>query len=271
MAELSAKQMDQIKDYIYTQGRLLERQLYRYFFEQGSQAACLRALLAYQNDDGGFGNGIEPDLLCPHSTAVGAETAMFVLEMLDCHPPQVVEPLAHWVFANQNHLGVIPHPPAGLTDYPHQPWWENGDDNRVLQLAGILAQWGFHNPVFFDRVRAYHAKSALPEGDNFYGYPHLTYLQHCGEDDDDQAALRRMVAALPTLLKQHADHFPLFGRYWHGAAEYVDQQTLDQQASLVVKAIQEDGGLDAPYPELPWWRPIFTLDALILLKKRGML
>ena len=33
----------------------------------------------------------------------------------------------------------------------------------------------------------------------------------------------------------------------------------------------EDGGVATPYPDLPWWCPIFTLDGLILLKRYGFL
>ena len=64
--------INQSKGFIYQNGRLLERYLFATFFEkgvQGSKEACLKALLAYQNPDGGFGNGIEPDLLCPDSSA----------------------------------------------------------------------------------------------------------------------------------------------------------------------------------------------------------
>ena len=80
---LHEKQLEQAGTFIFTHGRLLERQLYATFFQDGTVQACLKALLAYQNPDGGFGNGIEPDLLCPDSTAIGAETAMVLLDLLD--------------------------------------------------------------------------------------------------------------------------------------------------------------------------------------------
>ena len=58
---LSGEQWQAIQQYVYRNGRLLERQLFECFFGKGSSEACLRALHAYQNPDGGFGNGIEPD------------------------------------------------------------------------------------------------------------------------------------------------------------------------------------------------------------------
>jgi hypothetical protein len=78
MSILSNEQIQSAKRFIFQNGRLLERQLFEYFFGEGTKQACVRALVAYQNADGGFGNGIEPDLLCPDSTAIGAETGMYV-------------------------------------------------------------------------------------------------------------------------------------------------------------------------------------------------
>ena len=62
---LSDAQLQKAGTFIFTHGRLLERQLYAYFFQDGTREACLKALLAYQNPDGGFhytspGNGTEP-------------------------------------------------------------------------------------------------------------------------------------------------------------------------------------------------------------------
>ncbi|MEM7771149.1 MAG: hypothetical protein AAF327_11630 [Cyanobacteria bacterium P01_A01_bin.37] len=51
MALLNQQHLNRAKEIIFTKGRLLERQLYRYFFEDGSRKACLKALLSYQNAD----------------------------------------------------------------------------------------------------------------------------------------------------------------------------------------------------------------------------
>ncbi|MCJ7432535.1 MAG: hypothetical protein MUO77_03515, partial [Anaerolineales bacterium] len=84
MSVLTNEQIQKAKTFIFKNGRLLERKLCEYFFENGSKQACIKALLAFQNTDGGYGNGIEPDLLCPDSTAIGAEFALHVLELLEC-------------------------------------------------------------------------------------------------------------------------------------------------------------------------------------------
>ena len=271
MSLVSSEQLERSKRFIFEQGRLLERKLFEYFFGDGTRAACIRALRAYQNEDGGFGNGLEGDLLCPDSTAIGAETALYVLEMLGTRCGEMVERLARWVVANQTDEGTIPHPPRGLFDYPFQPWWRNPDDDRVLAIAALMRRWGLEHEQFFQRARRYYLTTMLPAADNFYAYPSFAYLKHNAESDADRARLATMIERLPVLLEAHGDHYPLFSRYWFYAADMVDQEVLSAQARRFVAGLQEDGGVATPYPDLPWWRPIFTLDGLILLKRQGFL
>jgi hypothetical protein len=162
MSLMSSEQLERAKHFIYQHGRLLERKLFAYCFEDGTRAACVRALRAYQNEDGGFGNGLEADLLCPDSTAIGAETAMYVLEMLDRQCGEMVERLARWVIANQSEEGTIPHPPKGLFGYPFQPWWRNPDHDRILVIAALMKKWGLEHEQFFDSARRYYLTTVLP-------------------------------------------------------------------------------------------------------------
>ncbi|MHA2400217.1 MAG: hypothetical protein ACXADU_15185 [Promethearchaeota archaeon] len=73
MRTISEAQLRKIKEFIFQNGRLLERKLFSFFFENGNKDVVIKALVAYQNPDGGFGNGIEPDLLIPDSTAISTE------------------------------------------------------------------------------------------------------------------------------------------------------------------------------------------------------
>jgi hypothetical protein len=268
---LSPEQMQETKRFIFQKGRLLERQMFEYFFGKGTKQACLRALLAYQNADGGFGNGIEPDMLCPDSTAIGAETAMCVMDLLDYHGPEVTGPVLDWIVENQDSAGFVRHPPANMFSYPYQPWWKNPDSDRVLMLAGLLKKWGVEHDTFFRRVRGYYERAKMPSADEYYGYPCFVYLKYCGDTAKDRARFATMVERLPVLLERCADHFPLLHHAWSHAADCVTHETLVAEAQKFVAAIQEDGGLAAPYPDLPWWRPVWTLDGLILLKRYSFL
>ena len=45
---------------------------------------------------------------------------------------------------------------------------------------------------------------------------------------------------------------------------------MRREALRVVEGLQEDGAVVTPYPDLPWWRPIFTLDGLMAMKKLSL-
>ena len=66
--------------FIWSNARLLERRLFAYHFRGGSRYAVLAALRAYQNDDGGFGQALEPDIRCPDSQPVPVQHALEILD-----------------------------------------------------------------------------------------------------------------------------------------------------------------------------------------------
>ncbi len=244
MPILNTQHLHQAKELIFKQGRLLERKLYEYVFESGDREACLRALMAYQNADGGFGNGIEPDVLCPASTPIGAESALFVLDMLDYHEGDVIVPLLDWLEANQSELGAIDYPPPTLTQYPHQPWWDKPDSDRVLVLAGMLSDWQRDRANFFTKVRQFYEQSEPEDEYSFYSYPLFVYLARCRSDDDEQT-FNQMLQQLPSILSANEEHFPLFSRYWYHLTDFVTSDVLDQAAESVARAIRDDGGINS--------------------------
>lgn len=272
---LTRSQLAAAKDLIFREGRLLERQLYRYFFEDGTRQAALKALLAYQNSDGGFGNGIEPDMLCPASSAIGAETALFVLDMLDAPAEDIeapiIEPLLAWLEQNQNAAGGMVHPPPSFEAYPHQPWWKNSDEERVFAIAAQLHPWQDKQPSFFANARRFYEQMPPLKPFAYYSYPAVLYLIHFRQTEADETTFQTLLAKVPPVLQDNADHFPLFSRAWYPFKAFVDAVTVDQAVARVVDGFLPDGGIANPYPELPWWRSIFTLDVLMLLKKDGHL
>ena len=79
MRQLSAAQFTRAADFIYEQGRPLERALFRWHFHGSGRQVVLRTLAAFQNDDGGFGNALEPDLRTPLSSALATGIALNLL------------------------------------------------------------------------------------------------------------------------------------------------------------------------------------------------
>ena len=271
MRTIDEKQIKKIKEFIFKNGRLLERKLFSFFFEKGSIDETIKALVAYQNSDGGFGNGIEPDLLCPDSTAIGAETAMFYLDLLDYVDNEITDQLFNWIIKEQNEDGGINHPPKNMDNYPFQEWWGGPDDFRIFTLSGFLKKWGLGNADFFKKVNNFYTKSSPPEELAYYEYPYFIYLKYLGEKKEEKKMLQQIITQLPSIFEKNKEHYPLFSRAWYQSFDVVDKNIIESEVNNFLNGLKEDHGLKIFYENLPWWRPIWTLDGLILLKKAGMI
>ena len=67
-------------DFVWRTARLLERHRFAFLFLGGEREKVLEALRPYQNADGGFGNGLEPDVRAPLSQPVPTWTALCILD-----------------------------------------------------------------------------------------------------------------------------------------------------------------------------------------------
>jgi hypothetical protein len=267
MIELSKDQLKTIKNFIFRNGRLLERKLYLYFFEDGDKGDVINALMAYQNLDGGFGNGIEPDLLCPDSTAIGAETAMFYFDLLEEFNNEIIDKLVNWIDQKQNERGYIHHPPQNMYNFPFQPWWDGPDEFRILTLAGYIKKWGIRDPNFLNKVIKYFSNCSLPDEFQLYEYPYFVYLNYFRESKEERKKFQEIVNQLPIIFEKNKEHYLLFGRHWYLSLDHVNENVIDSEVNNFINGLQDDGGLRIVYPDLPWWRPIWTLDSLMILKK----
>lgn len=139
---------EKARTYIYRNARALELARFQYHFENGSKEAVLTALSFYQNEDGGFGHGLEADSWNPNSAPVQVQTAINILREIDFeekeHP--ITQGILNFLASGKCFDGHFWY--TGLksnNDYPHAPWWYsekdgpwNGDDyNPTAALAGF--------------------------------------------------------------------------------------------------------------------------------------
>ena len=67
---LTQAAFDNARLFIKAQARSLEQARFAHSFEGGSVADVLSALATFQNADGGFGHGLEPDVRSPKSSVI---------------------------------------------------------------------------------------------------------------------------------------------------------------------------------------------------------
>lgn len=247
--------------------RLLERQLYLAQFDGADSEMVLKALHSYQNSDGGFGNGIEPDLNTPESTAIAMETALCYFDSLGMLPAETAIAIVNWVDNSINKQGFIEHPTPLLEVYPHMPWWKNRDDYRILSVTGLLLKLNVTIPEsLLEKVEAYAAQFPLPEVPEEYDYPLFLYALYNKKSAIREEVLSSFKERFEALNSKKQDHFLLFNRYWKHFSFFLDRSYVEKEAERVLSVIEKNGYLPTPYPDLPWWTPIATLDALIAVK-----
>ena len=116
------------KKFILKNSRPLDMARWNYLFENGSKENVISALKAYQNDDGGFANALEPDCWNINSTPLQTWVATQIIKEINLedktHP--IIKGILDYLSSKDEFDGHRLH---GLNtvvtndNYPHAPWW----------------------------------------------------------------------------------------------------------------------------------------------------
>lgn len=125
MSTLSQEQFDKAKVFLKNHSRKLERAMFEYEFESGNIDNVLTELKQYQNSDGGFGNALEPDFRCKHSSAAAtAQGLQFLSELRIKEDHEMVQSAIQYLLNT-----FLPDKMRWETvakevdNAPHAPWW----------------------------------------------------------------------------------------------------------------------------------------------------
>ena len=116
--------LERARDFILRNARLLERRRFAAEFEDGSAAAVVTALAAYRNEDGGFGNALEPDKRDPASQPVDVQFALETMDAAGAFDRQLALKACDWLARASTPKGGVPFALASVNDFPHAPWWD---------------------------------------------------------------------------------------------------------------------------------------------------
>lgn len=131
------------RNFVYRNARPLDIARWKYLFENGSRKEVLDALTAYQNEDGGFGNGLEPDYWNPYSSPVQTWTATEIIKEINLedknHP--IIQGILNYLSSGKDFDGhTWSNTVASNNDYPHAPWWtfESSQETSYIPTAGLI-------------------------------------------------------------------------------------------------------------------------------------
>ncbi|MBA2470258.1 MAG: hypothetical protein H0V37_12710 [Chloroflexia bacterium] len=240
----------------------------------GAADAAIRQLAGYQNDDGGFGRGLEVDIESPVSNPFAARLAMAILLGLDDRPSTDLRlNLQRWLIANQDEDGDW-HFSDETKSAQLAPWfagWTFPSLNPACCLAGYANRLGIATPAMLDRVaRLFDEKSSLDEARSGEFYALLPYVEYiAGVDWPGRAAfVEATVEGISAADRtgKYADA----GHFWEHVlgggpdiAGRISTDVLSKQADALLGEQLPDGGWPTPYNDA--WRPLFTAQSCITL------
>jgi len=264
-------------------------------------------LAAFQNEDGGFGKALEPDLRTPSSSALATSIGLRILKDLRCPAGHAMVRRAVRYLLNtfDDAARVWRVAPHDTNDHPHAPWWheENGSlartfDGYVInpraEIMGLLHHYAVLVPddwlfdVTEDTVTAIESMEPLGTG----GGDDLACAIRLAETDKVPPHFRerlvsRIRAVVPTVVRRDAKAWNTYcitplklAQSPQSLAADLIWDALQQNLDFVVEQQNQSGCWEPVwswgerYPEA-WeqarqeWRGCLTLDNLRVLLAFG--
>jgi len=284
--------------FVETEGRPLDVALLHYDLETGPTEAVLTALAAYQNPDGGFGHGLEPDMASPASSALATSVGLRLLRRVEADGDHaMVKAALAWMEKTFDwDAGVWPIITAAVDEAPHAPWWAWSADlaenwngfrfNPSAELLGYLYTWRAQAaPALLQAAEARMRRTVAETEfiDGAYDVKCAVCLAETpGLPEDLSTSLIDLVIGSSGAHDPNDDHFPALELAPTPnsllASPLADR--IDAAAEALITAQQDDGGWPVFWDwsfvdAAAWtkakrdWRGWLTRDAIEALKAWG--
>jgi hypothetical protein len=275
--------------FLLNNARLLERQLFAYHYRDSSREGVLRALRAYQNDDGGFGQALEPDKRTASSQPIDQEIALRVMDAVGFET-DLARQVCNYLLTITTAEGGVPFTLATVNDAPHAPWWHSDDPeppaslNPTASIAGLLLKHRFEHP-WLKTATAYCWKhiEQLSQTEPHGLICSLLFLEQVPQRARAMAAFER----LKTRIIDHTSMTPGAEGYVHPpyafapspdslAHQLYEPELLTAHLKQLKTQQQDDGGWLISHPAISpgcelAYRGIVTLNNLKILGAYGYL
>ncbi|MEV6238241.1 hypothetical protein [Lentzea sp. NPDC051838] len=267
--------IERARNFIWHNARTLEQRWFEHAFDGGSADGVVQAVLAYRNDDGGYGFALEPDHRGPTSQPLHALRALQVFG--EVNAPEHAESILNWLEATCPG-GSVPFGLSTSKDHPKAPWVQADDQGGLLltaQIAAALKALGVTHPWLdrasdycwqeidaLEKTHPYELRAAVmfldETDDRKRAELAAEKIKHLYQDGNEENLAPHHYAAKPTSL----------ARSWFTDDEF--SKDLDE----LHDGQQEDGGWNFGFPAFTpvvnfEWRSIATIDALLTLKRYG--
>jgi hypothetical protein len=284
--------LDAARGFQSKNARLLERHRFTYLLDRGSWEPVLSALNPYQNPDGGYGHGLEPDLRGPLSQPVPVWTALWILDELKQLDQRSAGRILAFLLEIERPGGGVPFVLGSASQYPHAPWWEvrpgplRASLNPTAGIAAAFFKNGIESP-WLDRAAAWcwGRIEKLRETNPYEIRTVLSFLDHAPDRQRAQANFERLrpkilrPGVVELDVRARGDGFrPLDLAPEPGllSRELFTDEVVEQHLQALELRQRRDGGWTVNFPI--WtpitkfeWRGVQTVESLKTLLLNGRL
>jgi hypothetical protein len=140
MKRLSREAFARARQFLKTAARPVERAMFEHLFETGPADRVTVELARFQNEDGGFGQALEPDLRTPSSSALATGIGLRMLRKLGCSADhQMVRRAVQYLLATfDQETNVWRVAPLDANAFPHAGWWHDEDGSLARTFDGYV-------------------------------------------------------------------------------------------------------------------------------------
>lgn len=257
------------RDFLVRNGHRLEAAVVDHVWFEGEAHAVVEALAIYQNEDGGFGNGLERDIGAPQSNPFATWMALIYLRSIPLDASGAMrERVAAWLAENQAEDGDW-HFSAATRSGRLAPWfaeWRFPSLNPACCLAAQSFSLGIATPQMLARVHelftAQASIDAVRQGQFYDVMPYAEYsLTGSLPAEYLDAVAETIVAWAREDRFDDAEHF--FNLALRNAPELaarIPRSVIDDYVVRALEEQQDDGGWPSPYDAA--WRPAATAAVL---------
>jgi len=282
-------------------GRPLEKTILKKYFNGGSGQDILNELKKFQNEDGGFGHGIESDfrlpLSSPMATSVGIRLLSEINELKEAKE-MIKAAIAYLETSFDEKRNGWFAVPKEVNNFPHAFWWHfNEKDNMTI----IDSNWG--NPsaeilAYLYKYRQYVEKLDI---DSLVEYA-INYIENKLEfnSDNELFCYIKLYRVLPEALQKRLEKritsaieqvIVYDEQEWHeyvptpiGFVKNIDsnrfgvlESKLNNNLDFIIRELESNGKINPPWGESYYegdlkeayneWIGVLTLKALITLER----
>ena len=273
--------------FIWSTARLVDRHRYAMLFAGGPAEPVVAALRGYQNPDGGFGHGLEPDLRSPSSQPGPTLYALEILHEAGRLDGPEGDAARAWIAAISDSEGTVPQALPGFEAYPHAPWWSIEPGSMLtFGLAAVLHAGGVAGDAWLERATdwCWQAIEAAEHPEGYWLKFALTFLDAVPDEPRAGAAVAALAERVdPTAVApaggtegealRPLDHSPRPGTR---SRRLVPDAAIEAHLDAVESEQRDDGGW--MFDWVAWspaqtndWRGNVTIRALTWLRDNGRL